>query len=165
MGTPGGVAGVCGGVKQTSGNAAIDLPAAALHERVGEEWSFIETLRHLGFAHACWVSGVVLGEGSPWHPLDLPWDEAPAIEGVPWDRDVRPALGDVLALRASRRATVGGVLDGLTDEGLAVHVTSATPFLQDAEGLTVAQCLRVVINEEWEHRLYAERDLAALSRR
>ena len=31
-------------------------------------------------------------------------------------------------------------------------------------GLTVADCLRVVLNEEWEHRLYAERDLAVLSR-
>src|SRR5436190_18267509 len=32
MGTPGGVAGVCGGVKQTSGNAQIVLPEADLHE-------------------------------------------------------------------------------------------------------------------------------------
>ncbi len=37
------------------------LPPEALHEPVDEEWSFIETLRHLGFAHACWVGGVVLG--------------------------------------------------------------------------------------------------------
>jgi hypothetical protein len=26
------------------------------------------------------------------------------------------------------------------------------------------ECLRIVLNEEWEHRLYAERDLAALAR-
>jgi hypothetical protein len=32
IGTPGGVAGVWGGVKQTSGNAQIDLPEAALHD-------------------------------------------------------------------------------------------------------------------------------------
>ncbi len=32
MGTPGGVAGVCGGVKQTSGNAQTVLPDAALHD-------------------------------------------------------------------------------------------------------------------------------------
>jgi len=30
---------------------------------------------------------------------------------------------------------------------------------------TVAQCLLVVLNEEWEHRLYAERDLAVLEER
>ena len=139
------------------------LPAEALHEQVDGEWSLIESLRHRGFAHACWVGGVLLAEPAPRHPLDLPWDEAPAVDGVPWDRDARPLLDEVLAVRDQRRTTVAGVLDGLTDEGLAVTVTSATPFLQDAEELTVAQCLRVVLNEEWEHRLYAERDLTALS--
>ena len=140
------------------------LPPEALHEQVDEEWSFIETLRHLGFAHACWVGGVVLADRSPWHPLDLPWDEAPVVDGVPWDRDVRPSLDEVLELRAQRRATVRAVLDGLDDAGLRREVGSATPFLTDAEHLDVAQCLKVVINEEWEHRLYAERDLTVLWR-
>ena len=139
------------------------MPPEALHEQVDEEWSFIETLRHLGFAHACWVGGVVLADPSPWHPLDLPWDEAPQVEGVPWDRDVRPSLDEVLALRAERRATVQSVLDDLDDAGLGRAVSSATPFMADADGLTVAQCLKVVLNEEWEHRLYAERDLAVVA--
>ena len=140
------------------------MPPEALHEQVDEEWSFIETLRHLGFAHACWVGGVVLADPSPWHPLDLPWDEAPVVDGVPWDRDVRPSLDDVIELRAQRRATVQAVLDGLDDAGLRREVRSATPFLTDTEHHDVAQCLKVVINEEWEHRLYAERDLAVLWR-
>lgn len=139
------------------------LPPERLHEQVDGEWSFTETLRHLGFAHACWVGGVVLADPSPWHPLDLPWDEAPAVDGVPWDRDVRPALDEVLAVRAARRATVEEVLARLDDDGLARPVTSATPFMAEADSLTVAQCLRVVLNEEWEHRLYAERDLAVLA--
>lgn len=142
---------------------ARTLPEERLHERVGDEWSFIETLRHLGFAHACWVAGVVRADPSPWHPLDLPWDEAPAVDGVPWDRDVRPSLDEVLAVRAARRAVVADVLAGLDDAGLARQVSSATPFMADAEGLDVAQCLLVVLNEEWEHRLYAERDLALLA--
>ena len=141
---------------------ARSLPPELVHERVGDEWSFTETLRHLGFAHACWVGGAILADPSPWHPLDLPWDEAPPIDGVPWDRDVRPPLDEVLDVRAQRRATVQAVLDDLDDDGLSRPVTSATPFMADAEGLTVEQCLRVVLNEEWEHRLYAERDLAVL---
>lgn len=139
------------------------LPPDKLHEQVDGEWSFVETLRHLGFAHACWVGGVVLSDPSPWHPLDLPWDEAPSVDGVPWDRDVRPSLDEVLALRAARRATVAEVLESLDDEELARPVTSATPFMTEAESLSVVQCLRVILNEEWEHRLYAERDLAVLS--
>jgi hypothetical protein len=42
IGTPGGVAGVCGGVKHTSGKAQMDLPSAALHESlhaVGEDFA------------------------------------------------------------------------------------------------------------------------------
>jgi hypothetical protein len=141
------------------------LPPALLHEQVDDEWSFTETLRHLGFAHACWVGGVVLADPAPWHPLDLPWDEAPAVEGVPWDRDVRPSLDEVLQLRAQRRAIVARVLADLSDDGLERPVSSATAFLRDADSLTVAECLRVVLNEEWEHRLYAERDLAVLAGR
>lgn len=141
---------------------ARGLPPEALHEQVDGEWSFTETLRHLGFAHACWVGGTVLGVPFPWHPLDLPWDEAPVVEGVPWDRDARPSLDEVLDVRAQRRTTLATVLDALTDDGLAEPVTSAVPYLQDAEGLTVAQCLQVVVREEWEHRLYAERDLDRL---
>ena len=144
---------------------ARGLPPTLVHERVDGEWSFVETLRHLGFAHACWIGGVVLADPAPWHPLDLPWDEAPAVEGVPWDRDVRPSLDEVLAVRAGRRATVADVLADLPDDGLGRPVASATAFLRDAESLTVADCLRVVLNEEWEHRLYAERDLAVLASR
>jgi len=149
---------------ETMGHARA-VPVEQLHEQVEGEWSFIETLRHLGFAHACWVGGVVLADRSPWHPLDLPWDEAPEHEGVPWARRARPELHEVMALRRQRRATVAEVLDGLTDAGLGRSVSSATPFLADATGLTVADCLRVVLNEEWEHRLYAERDLAVLASR
>jgi hypothetical protein len=134
----------------------------ALHARVDDEWSFIETLRHLGFAHACWIGGVVLADPSPWHPLDLPWDEAPEHEGVPWARRARPELHEVLALRRERRATVAELLERMDDAALARPVRSATPFLTDAEDLTVGHCLRVVLKEEWEHRLYAERDLARL---
>jgi hypothetical protein len=36
------------------------------------------------------------------------------------------------------------------------------PSLPASESFPVARCLGAVINEEWEHRLYAERDLAAL---
>ena len=136
-----------------------------LHEQVDGEWSFIQTLRHLGFAHACWISGVVYGFPSPWHPLDLPWDEAPVHEGVPWERRARPEMHEVLALRRQRRATVAELLERMDDVGLARQVTSATPFVQDVPDLTVGHCLRVVLNEEWQHRLYAERDLAKLASR
>ena len=62
---------------------ARELDPALLHDRVDDEWSFIETLRHLVFATDAWVGRVVLGDPSPWDPLDLPWDEMPDIGGDP----------------------------------------------------------------------------------
>jgi hypothetical protein len=141
---------------------ARTFPEAALHQRVDDEWSFIETLRHLGFASAAWVGRMVLGDPSPWHPFDLPWDEAPGWEGIPWDRDVRPSLEEVLVVRRRRQAPVRSVMDSLTDEQLASRVTRMEPGWPRAEDVPVVMCLRIVLNEEWEHRLYAERDLAAL---
>jgi hypothetical protein len=141
---------------------ARSLPEADLHRRVDDEWSFIQTLRHLGFATAAWIGRMVLGEPSPWHELDLPWDEAPGWEGIPWDRDVRPSLDEVLTLRSERQAMVRGVLRSLTDAQLAAEVTRTEPGWPRLEGFPVRQCLLIVLNEEFEHRLYAERDLTAL---
>jgi hypothetical protein len=138
------------------------LPEDRLHEPVGDEWSFVQTLRHLCFATGAWVARMVLGQPSPWHPLDLPWDEAPGWEGIPWDREARPALDEVLALRAGRQAMVRRVLADLTDEQLADTVTRTEPGWPRLEDFPLRECLLIVLNEEWEHRLYAERDLAAL---
>lgn len=141
---------------------ARSFPAAALHRSVDGEWSFIQTLRHLNFASAAWVERMILGTDSPWHPLDLPWDEAPGWDGVPWDRDAQPPLDEVLTVRHERQATVRAVLESLTDEQLASTVTRTGPGWPQAENLPVRECLLIVLNEEWEHRLYAERDLTAL---
>ncbi|HMK12556.1 MAG TPA: DinB family protein [Acidimicrobiales bacterium] len=143
-------------------DSARSLPAESLHTRVDDEWSFIETLRHLSFASAAWVGRMILGDPSPWHPLDLPWDEAPGWDGIPWDRDARPSLDEVLVLRRGRQAMVGQVIDALTDDHLASTVTQTAPGWPILEDFPMKACLQIVLNEEWEHRLYAERDLAAL---
>ena len=138
------------------------LPPQKLHEQVDDEWSFIETLRHLGFAHACWVGGVVLADPSPWHPLDLPWDEAPGWDGIPWDRAARPTLDEVLAVRHERQAMVDGVVESLTDERLASLVSCTEPGWPQIADFPLRECLSIILNEEWEHRRYASRDLAEL---
>jgi hypothetical protein len=141
---------------------AMTLPAAALHRNVDDEWSFIQTLRHLNFASAAWVDRMVLGNASPWHPLDLPWDEAPGWDGIPWDREARPSLDEVLTVRRERQAMVRHVLESLTDEQLAADVTRIEPGWPRIENFPVKECLRIVLTEEWQHRLYAERDLNSL---
>lgn len=143
---------------------ARTFPADVLHEPVGDEWSFIQTLRHLNFATACWVDRMILGNPVPWHELDLPWDEAPPLEVFEWQRDARPALDDVLAVRAVRHATVRRVLSELTEEQLASTVSCTGPGFPRMENFPFKECLCIVLNEAWEHRLYAERDLTVLEK-
>jgi len=142
------------------------LDPALLHESVGGEWSFVETLRHLVFATDAWVRRAILGDPSPWHPLDLPWDEMPDTPGVPRDRAARPSLDAVLELRRDRMSSVRAVVDGLTDTSLAGSTEPVdAPGWPQPRGYPVRECLLIVLNEEYEHRLYAERDLAALEER
>jgi hypothetical protein len=142
---------------------ARQLPPELLHESVDGEWSFTETLRHLALATDAWVRRAVLGDPSPWDPLDLPWDGMPDTPGVPRDREVRPDLDTVLALRRGRMSTVREVIDLLTDESLAADTKPAEgPGWPRPVSYPVRTCLRVVLNEEWEHHLYANRDLAVL---
>ena len=48
---------------------------------------------------------------------------------------------------------------------LASTVSYTEPGWPRIEQFPFAECLLIVVTEEWEHRLHAERDLAALSRR
>jgi uncharacterized damage-inducible protein DinB len=142
---------------------ARGLPPELLHESVGGEWSFTETLRHLLYATDSWIRRVLLGDPAPWDPLDLPWDEMPDTPGTPRDRSARPSLDTVLELRRDRMSTVREVIGGLTEESLAGHTTPVdAPGWPRPRAYPVRECLLIVLNEEWEHRLYAERDLDAL---
>ena len=145
---------------------ARGMPAETLHKRVDGEWSFIETLRHLVFATDAWVKRAILGDPSPWDPLDLPHDDMRDEPSVPRDLDVRPSLDEVLALRADRMATVREVIGGLTDEKLAAMTEPVVERgYPEPESFAVRRCLQGILSEEWEHRLYAERDLDVLESR
>jgi hypothetical protein len=145
---------------------ARELPSEALNESVDGEWSFIETLRHLVFATEAWVRRVILGDPAPWDALSLPWDEMPDTPGVPRDRSARPSLDTVLALRRDRMSSVRQVIDGLTEASLRARTEPVHgPGWPRPHDYLVRECLLIVLNEEWQHRLYAERDLAALRAR
>jgi hypothetical protein len=90
----------------------------------------------------------------------------PDTPGVPRDRAARPTLDVVLELRRDRMSTVGDVVDNLTDESLDGHTEAVEgPGWPEPRSYPVRECLLIVLNEEWKHRLYAERDLDALEAR
>ena len=142
------------------------LPADLLHERVDDEWSFIETLRHLVFATDAWVRRTMLDSSQPYSALGLPHDEMEPDSSVPNDAGARPSLDEVLELRADRMRTVRDVIAALTDRRLDGETDPAsTSGYPPAGRYPVRRCLRAIVNEEWLHHLYAERDLSVLEQR
>lgn len=140
------------------------LPEPALHRRVDDEWSFVETLRHLVFATDRWAGYMILDKPVPYHPLGLPQPgytpaDAAAL-GI--DLDAHPPLAEVLEARGTRMTMVRGIVDGLTDDDLGRECPRLPAPGYPEEARSVGLCLGVVMKEECEHRRYAVRDLAAL---
>lgn len=143
---------------------AEQLPEPARHDRVDDEWSFVETMRHLIFATDAWALSATLEEESPYHPLGLPASGYPPKDAAALGLtlDATPGYAEVMSARRDRQSRVTAILAGLTDQTLAQErARPPAPGYPDRVR-TVATCLRVVLNEECEHRRYMERDLAAL---
>ena len=85
---------------------AATLPETLLHERVRDEWSFVETMRHLVFADDVWVGRMLRGGPSVFDPLGVPptdtTDDAAAEMGL--ELTARPSFETVSDLHAERRA-------------------------------------------------------------
>lgn len=142
---------------------ARTLDEEQLHRSVDGEWSFVQTLRHLSYATDLWVFAVVQGAPHPYDPLDLPFDGYERFpNGLVYERDARPPLADVLALRDDRVARVRAFLEELTPERIESTVDFQSTGWPFDERFHVGQCLATVVNEEWHHRNYAERDLDRL---
>ena len=143
------------------------LPEPARHERVDDEWSFVETMRHLIFATDAWASRTILDEPMPYHRIGLTHTNYPVADAAALgvDLDARPSYAEVMAVRADRVALVRGIVDGLTDAELERSCARAPAPGYPEEARTVGRCLQVVMGEECEHRRYAVRDLAVLEAR
>ena len=101
----------------------------------------------------------------PYHPWGLvpSFLTDPASLGI--DPDARPSFDDVLAVRRGRMAAVQETIDGLTPEELErIYVPPVTAG-HPAEAHSVLECLHVILDEEWEHSRYANRDLDVLEAR
>jgi uncharacterized damage-inducible protein DinB len=143
------------------------LPDPARDERVDDEWSFAETLRHLVFCIDAWASRTVLDEPLPYHRLGVTHSSHPRADAVALgiDVDARPSFAEVMEARADRMAVMRRIVDGLTDNDLERLCTREPAPGYPDETRSVGRCLRVVMKEECEHRRYAIRDLTVLEAR
>jgi hypothetical protein len=138
------------------------MPEELRYQRVNDEWSFIETLRHLVHVYDGWFGRAVLGEDEPYSPLGLTASFLdPAEFGI--DPELRPALDEVLAARRARQQQVREHVRTLDEEGLTAPLPARglSGFPPEEERSTL-DCLRVIFDEEWAHHRFAVRDLAEL---
>ena len=134
---------------------AAALPEATLHERVDDEWSLVETVRHLVLVTDGWIGEKVIGLTGHFHPLGMPPSFVTDPSAMGLDVDADPPFADVVVVREERMAQVRALVDSLDDAGLV------RPCAGGEE--TVQSCLLVVFDEEWHHNWFANRDLDVLT--
>ena len=142
---------------------ARSRPPVDLDRSVNDEWSFIDTLRHLVFVIDAWFGNAVLGRARPFHPVDnLPAFLADhAAFGL--DPATRPSLGEVLAAHTERLAQVGEFLATATQEDLDRPRPSNPAAGHPPPGTRPpVRCLHTILREEWTHHQFAVRDLTII---
>lgn len=141
------------------------LPAETVDVSVEGEWSFAQTLRHLVFATDGWL-GAIIGDGRAFHPWGVPFTELPKFYDHPdelgIDHGARPGYAEVLEVRLDRVTQVRDYLAGVTDDDLEMMCTA--PVWDAGASISARECLKVIIDEESEHRRFAERDLDLIER-
>lgn len=137
---------------------AVALGPDAMAERVDDEWSFVETVRHLVMGIDKWFTAPVLG-GS-FAPMGIPNTGSREFPFPGLDLDAAPRIDEVLALRAERSAAVAEFVATATDADLDREVVVLENGPHSAR-----QCVKVVLEEGFWHLRYATRDLATLEAR
>ncbi|WP_151084355.1 DinB family protein [Nocardioides cynanchi] len=141
------------------------MPPGSEHRRVDDEWSTVETLRHLVFVHDSWFRRCVLGSTALFTPFglgpDYVFDEGE--QGL--DRSAEPGLAEVLTVRDRQAAELETWLATVSAADLLepAPVPDGPGWPTYARGRSVVQCLRTVLNEEHEHHGFAVRDLDRMS--
>lgn len=137
------------------------------HDAVNDEWSAVETLRHLIFVHDSWFRRCCLGSTDRFTPIGIGPSVERYREAHGLDRSLEPSLDDVVAVRRAQAAELAAWLASVTP----AQLDASAPVPDDdvwppyARGRTVRQCLRTVLNEEFAHHRFATRDLELIAAR
>jgi hypothetical protein len=101
----------------------------------------------------------------PYHPWGLAGSflDDPASLGL--DYHATPSLDEVLVVRRERMDAVKETIAALTQEDLErICIPPDVPG-HPTEARSLLSCLHVILDEEWEHSRYANRDLDILAAR
>ena len=89
------------------------------HASVNDEWSAVQTLRHLVFVHDSWFRRCCLGSSEAFTAMGLGIEDVPDREAQGLDPSADPTLDEVVAVRDEQAAELEHWLDSVTAEQLA----------------------------------------------
>jgi hypothetical protein len=138
------------------------LDEADLRRSVNNEWSFVDTLRHLVFVIDGWFRHAVLADPHPFHPIGLPATFMTDVAALGIDSNASPTLAEVFRVRAERLGMVRSYLDTVTQADLDAVREKDVRGWPLSQPRSVLSCLQVLFNEEWAHHQFAVRDLATI---
>jgi hypothetical protein len=122
------------------------------HRSVNDEWSTVDSLRHVVLIIDLWLSKAILGEQDPFHPIALPPTfMPPTLPGTSIDPDARPTFDEACEVLRGRLVTVRAYIDELTPGELERAV--------GAHAKTVGGALCVLFGEMTAHNSFVNRDL------
>ena len=121
--------------------------------RVNDEWSTVESLRHVVLIVDVWLSRALLDVEDPFHPMALPPHfMPPKLPGSSIDPDARPTFDEACEVARERLDTVRSYVDGLSTDDLE------RPIANDY-AKTVGGALNVLFSELAAHNYFMNRDL------
>ena len=162
---PGGVRSAWAFIEQlwaSTTERAQRLGETALHTRVHDEWSFLETLRHLVLVDDGFLRQVQ-DRRRPIYEYGVPHAPMRQMFSSVIDLDADPSADQVLADRQERMAAVRDYLRAVDDVELN-RVCKKLPRDLHGRDAPVLRCFWRMVNEEWEHHTFAVRDLATLEK-
>ena len=142
------------------------MPGGCEHQRVGGEWSAVQTLRHLVFVHDSWFRRCCLGSAGPFTAIGLGPEYVPDQQEQGLDRAAAPSLDEVLDVRELQGNELERWLSTVTAAQLSAPapVPAGPGWPPYARGKSVLECVHVVLDEEWAHHGFCVRDLDLLPR-
>ena len=131
------------------------LPDDQLHVSVNDEWTFVQTLRHLVFSMDKWFTAPILGQR--FHPIGLPNSGSVDFAWPGLGYDLSPSVSEALAVRVERATRFRDYLARVATADFARPID----VLENGTN-PLRECIYTVFEEEFWHNRYAQRDLAQL---
>lgn len=122
------------------------------NRRVNDEWSTVESFRHIVFVVDVWLGKTIKGEDDPFHPTGIPPHFVPRVfPGSSIDPEASPTFAEACEVLRGRLSTLDAYVEKLGADELAREIGT--------HAKTVAGGLGVIFDELTFHNSFINRDL------